>query len=84
MTGLLGDGVGLSLVLGQTSVDRLNDVGTDGGLEDSRERGGVAAGLSVGADDRNSRSGRLGSIRQHLRSNLSQFRPNHVRRTAES
>jgi hypothetical protein len=59
VTGLGRDGVGLSLVLGQTGVDGPDNIGTDGGLEDGGERGGSTGGLSVGTDDRNSGSGRL-------------------------
>jgi hypothetical protein len=36
-SGLVVDGVGLSAVLGQIGVHELDDVQTDGGLENSRE-----------------------------------------------
>lgn len=35
VTGLLGDSVSLTLVLVHASVDRVNNVGADGGLESS-------------------------------------------------
>lgn len=59
MTGLHGDGVRLPLVLGETSVDRLDDIRADGGLEDGGEGGGSTAGLAIGTDNRDSRTGRL-------------------------
>jgi hypothetical protein len=67
VTSLHGDSVGLSLVLGHSGVDRLDNVGTDGGLEDGGERGGLAGLLAIGTEDRDGRSGGLEkSNRQHF------------------
>lgn len=56
MTGLLADGVGLALVLGQALVNLLDDIGTDRAQEDSRQGVGVAGGLAILADDGDGRS----------------------------
>lgn len=57
MTGLLANGVRLALVLCHSLVNLLNNVGTDRGREDIGDRVGGTAGLAIGADDRNGRSG---------------------------
>lgn len=70
MTSLDGDGVRLALVLGETGVDSLNNIRADRGLEDGREGGGGSAGLAIGADDRNGRSGRLRAKKSAIRPNF--------------
>lgn len=57
MTSLLGDGVGLALVLGHAGVDVLDDIRADGSAEDLGEDLGGAGGLAIGADDGDGRSG---------------------------
>ena len=58
MTGLLAHGIGLSLVLGNSGVDLLDNVGTDGGGEDGGERVGGSGGSTILSDDGDGRSGR--------------------------
>ena len=57
MASLLADGVGLSLVLGHSGVDVLDDIGPDGGAEDLGEDLSGTGGLAIGADDGDGRSG---------------------------
>lgn len=57
MTGLLAHGVRLALVLCHALVDILNDIGTDGGREDSGDGVGGLGGLAIGTHDRDGRSG---------------------------
>lgn len=57
MTSLLGDGVGLSLVLGHAGVDVLDDIRADRGAEDLGEDLSGAGGLAIGAENGDSRSG---------------------------
>ena len=58
MTSLLTDSIWLPPVLVQSSVNGLNDVGTDWGLEDGWERGRVDS-LSGGIEDGDCWSGSL-------------------------
>lgn len=72
MTSLHGDGIGLALVLRKTGVNRLDDVGTDRGLEDGRQGGSRATGLAIGAEDGDGWSGRL-KTRVSISAGNSQF-----------
>ena len=58
MTGLLAHGIRLALVLGHAGVDMLNDIETDRARKDSRHGVRTLAGLAIGADDGDGRSGR--------------------------
>lgn len=57
MSGLLADGIGLSLVLGHSGVDLLNDIRADRAQEDGRVGVSRTGGSAIGADDRDGRSG---------------------------
>ena len=46
MTGLLGHGICLTLVLGNVGVDKVDDIGADGGAEDG---GDLERRVGVGA-----------------------------------
>jgi hypothetical protein len=56
-TSVGSDGVSLTLVLGNTSPDRVNNVGTDGGLENGREDDSRGGGLTGSRVDSNLRAG---------------------------
>lgn len=56
MTGLLAHGIGLSLVLCNSGVDLLNDIGSYGGGEDGRNGMGSSRGSTILTDDGDSRS----------------------------
>lgn len=56
MTGLLAHGVWLALVLGDTSVNLLDDIRSDRAGEDSRNGVGSSRGSTIFADDRDGRS----------------------------
>jgi hypothetical protein len=60
LTSVGSDGVSLTLVLGNTSPDRVNNVGTDGGLENGGENDVRGSGLSGGGVD-----GNLGASNRH-------------------
>ena len=60
LTSVGSDGVSLTLVLGNTSPDRVNTVGTDGGLENGGEDDVRGGGLSGGGVD-----GNLGASNRH-------------------
>jgi hypothetical protein len=58
MTSLLRDGIGLTLVLGHVGVDKVDNVGTNGGLEDGGE--GQSGARAVGGVNIDDRSGSCG------------------------
>jgi hypothetical protein len=59
VTGLLRDCVWLTTVLVHASVDGVDDIRADGGLEDLREGVGIVGGSAIGADDGNGRPAHL-------------------------
>ncbi len=56
MTCLLAHGIGLSLVLGHSGVDLLNDIRSNRGGEDGRHGVGSSRGSTIFADDGDGRS----------------------------
>lgn len=56
MAGLLADGVGLSLVLGHSGVNLLDDIRPDRAQEDGRVGVSGTGGRAIGAEDRDGRS----------------------------
>jgi len=57
MTGLLAHGVGLALVLGHAGVNLLDNIGSDGGGKDGRDRMASSRRRAIFADDCDGRSG---------------------------
>ena len=57
MTSLLGDSISLTLVLGHVGVDKVDNVRTNGGLEDGRKRDGGSDVLTTFGIDVENRSG---------------------------
>lgn len=57
VTGLLAHCIGLALVLGDSLVNLLDDIRTDGGSEDGRVGVGGLSGLAIGTQDRDGRTG---------------------------
>jgi hypothetical protein len=58
MTSLLGDSISLTLVLGHVGVDKVDNVRTNGGLEDSGEgQSGTGAIGGVNVDNRSGSRG---------------------------
>lgn len=62
MTSLLTHGIWLPLVLGHSGVDLLDDIRTNGGLENSWESGRTPAGNAIGAVDADSWASSLKSM----------------------
>lgn len=73
MTSLLAHGIWLPLVLGHTRMDLLNDIWTDGGLENGRESGRALAGGAIGVVDTDGGTSRLEEIEEHVSSSDLQF-----------
>jgi hypothetical protein len=65
LTSADGDGVGLTVVLGHVGVDELDNVGTDGGVEDSGEWRGAGLFSGEGEDGEN---GAGSHVAKYLRS----------------
>lgn len=62
MTSLLTHGIWLPLVLGHSGVDLLDDIRTNGGLENGWESGRAPAGSAIGAVDADSWASSLKSM----------------------
>jgi hypothetical protein len=59
MSSLLTHSIRLPLVLSHSGVDLLNDIRSDGGLENSRESSGGSASGTIGAMNGDGRTSRL-------------------------
>lgn len=73
MTSLLAHGIWLPLVLGHSGVDLLDDIRTDGGLENGREGGRAPAGSAIGAVNADGRTSRLEGTEKHVSTSNLQF-----------
>lgn len=80
MTSLLTHGIWLPLILGHSGVDLLDDIRTDGGLENGGEGGRGPAGSAIGAVDADGGASSLKSISALLIFNsIFQVSPNNER-----
>lgn len=80
MTSLLTHGIRLPLILGHSGVDLLDDIRTDGGLENGREGSCGPTGSAIGAVDADGGASSLKGISALLIFNsISQVSPNNER-----